>query len=35
MIKTNTGERGGERDSERHKESAGKLEGGGGQTDKE
>lgn len=35
MIKTNTGERGGEKDSERHKESTGRLEGGGGQTDKE
>lgn len=35
MIKTNTGKGEGERDSERHKESAGMLEGGGGQTDKE
>lgn len=35
MIKTNTGERGGEKDGERHNESAGSPEGGGGQTDKE
>lgn len=35
MIKTNTSKRGGEIDSERHNETAGRQEGGGGQTDKE